>query len=81
MLEWLRAYNQQHATKIHYVGIDMQSPEPNLRRLGLFATQRKDTVLQRQLRQLTASHAAPSQPSGKAEPRLGHLTRPAHSAH
>jgi hypothetical protein len=27
MVEWMLAYNQQHTTKIRYVGIDMQNPE------------------------------------------------------
>lgn len=39
MVEWMRAYNQQHAAKIRYVGIDMQDPRPNLVRLESFATQ------------------------------------------
>ncbi|MGI4873881.1 MAG: erythromycin esterase family protein [Janthinobacterium lividum] len=60
MVEWIWAYNQQHAAKIRYVGIDMQSPEPNLLRLEHFATQRADTLLQRQLQRLRAFYSAPN---------------------
>jgi erythromycin esterase len=66
MVEWMRAYNQQHAAKIRYVGIDMQHPEPNLLRLERFATQRADTVLQRQVRNLRTSYAALSQAHDQA---------------
>lgn len=70
MVEWMRAYNQQHAVKIRYVGIDMQDPAPNLLRLGHFATQRADTVLQRQVRTLSRYYAAASQASADARQRL-----------
>jgi erythromycin esterase len=59
MVEWMRAYNQQHAIKIRYVGIDMQEPRPNLVRLESFATQRADTVLRRQVQRLRTAYAAP----------------------
>ncbi|QKG56456.1 erythromycin esterase family protein [Hymenobacter sp. BRD128] len=74
MVEWLRAYNQQHAAKIRYVGIDMQNPEPNLLRLAHFATQRADTVLQRQVRSLRTAYTAPNQASAAAKQRLVRLS-------
>lgn len=55
MVAWMRDYNQQHAAKIRYVGIDMQDPAPNLLRLEHFATQRADTVLRRQVQNLITS--------------------------
>lgn len=58
MVKWMRTYNQQHTTKIRYVGLDMQNQEPNLLRLEHFATQRNDTVLQRRVRNLRAYYAA-----------------------
>jgi erythromycin esterase len=54
----MRAYNQQHTTKIRYVGIDMQDPTPNLLRLESFATQRADTMLRRQVRNLRTAYSA-----------------------
>lgn len=66
MVEWMRAYNQQHAAKIRYVGIDMQDPTPNLLRLEHFATQRADTVLQRQVRNLRTSCSALGQAHDQA---------------
>lgn len=66
LVEWMRAYNQQHATKIRYVGIDMQHPTPNLLRLERFATQRADTVLQRQVRNLRTSYSALGQAHDQA---------------
>lgn len=74
MVEWMRAYNQQHATKIRYVGIDMQDPAPNLLRLEHFATQRADTVLLRQVRNLGAYYAAPNQASANTKQRLLRLS-------
>ena len=61
MVEWMRAYNQQHAVKIRYAGFDMQRPFPNLLRLESFATQRADTVLQRRVQRLRTSYSALSQ--------------------
>jgi erythromycin esterase len=66
MVEWLRAYNQQHAVKIRYVGIDMQNPEPNLLRLAHFASQQGDTTLQRQVRDLRTTYAALGQAHDRA---------------
>jgi len=63
MVEWMRAYNQQHAAKIRYVGIDMQNPAPNLLRLEHFATQRADTVLLRQVRSLRTYYSTSNQAS------------------
>ena len=74
MVEWMRAYNQQHAVKIRYVGIDMQNPTPNLLRLEHFATQRTDTVLLRQVRNLRASYSAPDQASADNRQRLVRLS-------
>jgi erythromycin esterase len=74
MVEWMRAYNQQHIAKIRYVGIDMQDPAPNLLRLEHFATQRADTVLQRQVRNLGTSYSASSQASGNTKQRLLRLS-------
>ena len=74
MVEWMRAYNQQHTAKIRYVGIDMQDPTPNLLRLEHFATQRADTVLLRQVRSLRTYYAAPGQISADAKPRLVRLS-------
>ena len=74
MVEWMRAYNQQHAAKIRYVGIDMQNPEPNLLRLENFATQRADTLLQRQVRNLRTAYSAPDQGSADARQRLVRLS-------
>ncbi|MGI4875844.1 MAG: erythromycin esterase family protein [Janthinobacterium lividum] len=74
MVEWMRAYNQQHAAKIRYVGIDMQNPEPNLLRLAHFATQRADTLLQRQLQRLRTSYSAPDPGSADAKQRLVRLS-------
>ena len=74
MVEWMRAYNQQHAAKIRYVGIDMQDPTPNLLRLEHFATQRADTVLLRQVRNLRTYYAAPNQISADAKPRIARLS-------
>jgi len=56
MVEWMRTYNQQHAAKIRYVGIDMQDPQPNLLRLEHFATQRADTALGRRVQDLRAAY-------------------------
>ena len=58
MIRWMRAYNQTHTPKLRYVGIDMQDARPNLQRLAAFATQRADTVLQRQVRDLRTYYAA-----------------------
>ncbi|MGI4863354.1 MAG: erythromycin esterase family protein [Janthinobacterium lividum] len=66
MVEWMRAYNQQHAVKIRYVGIDMQDPVPNLLRLEHFATQQADTMLQRQVRDLRTTYAALGQAHDQA---------------
>jgi erythromycin esterase len=74
MVKWMRAYNQQHAAKIRYVGIDMQNPEPNLLRLEHFATQRADTLLQRQLQRLRTAYSAPDQGSTDARQRLVRLS-------
>lgn len=74
MVAWMRAYNQQHAAKIRYVGIDMQDPAPNLLRLEHFATQRADTVLQRQVRNLRTSYSAPGQASADTKQRLVRLS-------
>lgn len=74
MVEWLRAYNQQHTAKIRYVGIDMQNPEPNLLRLAHFATQRADTLLLRQLQRLRTAYSAPDQGSVDAKQRLVRLS-------
>ena len=73
MVKWMRAYNQQHANKIRYVGIDMQDPHPNLLRLEHFATQRDDTVLQRQVRNLRTYYSASGKDSGNAKQRLVRL--------
>ena len=73
MVEWMRTYNQQHATKIRYVGIDMQDVRPNLLRLENFATQRADTALRRQVQQLRTAYAAPNQTSADARQRLVRL--------
>lgn len=74
MIEWMRAYNQQHTTKIRYVGIDMQDPRPNLLRLEHFAAQRTDTALQRRVQRLRTAHSALgpgyAQPSADAQQRL-----------
>ena len=74
MVEWMRAYNQLHAVKIRYAGIDMQDPRPNLLRLEDFATQRADTVLRRRVQRLRTSHSAlpqaPNQPSADTNQRL-----------
>jgi erythromycin esterase len=74
MVEWMRAYNQQHATKIRYVGIDMQDPLPNLLRLEHFATQRADTVLQQQVRSLRTCYSVPGQASADTKQRLVRLS-------
>jgi erythromycin esterase len=74
MVEWMRVYNQQHTIKIRYVGIDMQNAEPNLLRLEHFATQRADTVLQRQVRTLRTYYAAPDHGTADARQRLVHLS-------
>jgi erythromycin esterase len=74
MVAWMRAYNQQHAAKIRYVGIDMQDPRPNLLRLELFATQRVDTVLQRRVRNLRTAYAAPGPASADTRARLVRLS-------
>jgi erythromycin esterase len=74
MVKWLRAYNQQHAAKIRYVGIDMQNPEPNLLRLEHFATQRADTVLGRRVRDLRATYAALDKASPATKLRLVRLS-------
>jgi erythromycin esterase len=75
MVEWMRAYNQQHTAKIRYVGIDLQDPRPNLLRLEHFATQRADTVLQRRVRNLrTAAHAASGPASADTRQRLVRLS-------
>jgi erythromycin esterase len=74
MVEWMRAYNQQHAAKIRYVGIDMQNPEPNLLRLEHFATQRADTVLRRRVRGLRAYYAALDQASAATKQRIVRLS-------
>ena len=66
MVEWLRAYNQQHAVKIRYVGIDMQDPASDLLRLAHFATQQADTTLQRQVRDLRTTYAALGQAHDQA---------------
>jgi erythromycin esterase len=70
MVEWMRAYNQQHSAKIRYVGIDMQDPTPNLLRLEHFATQRVDTVLLRQVRNLRAAYSTVNPPPGDPKLRL-----------
>jgi erythromycin esterase len=74
LVQWMRAYNQQHATKIRYVGIDMQNPEPNLLRLEHFATQRADTVLARRVRDLRATYAALDKASPATKLRLVRLS-------
>lgn len=74
MVEWMRLYNQQHAVKIRYVGIDMQDPTPNLLRLEHFATQLADTVLQRQVRNLRTAYSAPDQAAGNTKQRLLRLS-------
>jgi erythromycin esterase len=74
LVKWLRAYNQQHATKIRYVGLDMQNPEPNLLRLEHFATQRADTVLGRRVRDLRATYAALDKASPATKLRLVRLS-------
>lgn len=74
MVKWMRAYNQQHANKIRYVGIDMQDPRPNLLRLEHFATQQADTVLQRQVRNLGTYYSASSKAFGNAKQRLLRLS-------
>jgi len=74
MVAWMRAYNQQHAVKIRYVGIDMQDPRPNLLRLEHFATQRADTVLQRHVRNLRTAYAVPGQASAGTKQRLVRLS-------
>jgi erythromycin esterase len=74
MVKWMRAYNQQHATKIRYVGIDMQNPKPNLLRLEYFATQRADTVLGRRVRELRATYAALDKASAATKLRLVRLS-------
>jgi erythromycin esterase len=73
LVEWMRAYNQQHAVKIRYVGIDMQDPTPNLLRLEHFATQRADTVLQRQVRNLRTYYSTSNQASDATKQRLVRL--------
>lgn len=70
MVEWMRAYNQQHVAKIRYVGIDMQDPTPNLLRLEDFATQRADTALDRRVRNLRAYYAALDQASANTKQRI-----------
>jgi len=74
MVKWMRAYNQEHATKIRYVGLDMQNPEPNLLRLEHFATQRADTVLGRRVRELRATYAALDKASAATKLRLVRLS-------
>jgi erythromycin esterase len=74
LVKWLRAYNQQHAAKIRYVGLDMQNPEPNLLRLEHFATQRADTVLRWQVRELRAYYAVLAQASAATKQRLVRLS-------
>ena len=73
MVEWMRSYNQQHATKIRYVGIDMQDPTPNLLRLENFATPRADTMLLRQVRNLRTAYAATG-PAADVSQRLVRLS-------
>jgi erythromycin esterase len=74
MVEWMRAYNQQHTVKIRYVGIDMQDPAPNLLRLAHFATQRADTVLERQVQNLSTFYSASNQASSDTTQRLVRLS-------
>ena len=74
MVEWMRAYNQQHATKIRYVGIDMQDATPNLLRLEHFATQRADTALGRRVRNLRTYYAALDQVSADTKQRITRLS-------
>lgn len=74
MVEWMRAYNQQHTAKIRYVGIDMQDPRANLLRLEHFATQRADTVLGRRVRELRAYYAALQQASADTKQRIVRLS-------
>lgn len=74
MVEWMRAYNQQHAAKIRYMGIDMQDARPNLLRLEHFATQRADTVLRRRVRDLRAYYAALDQASADTKQRIVRLS-------
>ena len=74
MVQWMRAYNQQHAAKIRYMGIDMQDPRPNLLRLEQFATQRADTVLGRRVRDLRAYYAALDKASADTKLRLVRLS-------
>lgn len=65
MVEWMRAYNQQHATKIRYAGIDMQDPYPNLFSLEHFAMQRADTTLRRRVKDLRNYYFARREARGK----------------
>jgi erythromycin esterase len=74
MVEWMRAYNQQHATKIRYVGIDMQDARPNLLRLEQFATQQADTVLRRRVRDLRTYYAAVDKASADTKQRMVRLS-------
>jgi len=74
MVEWMRAYNQQHTAKIRYMGIDMQDARPNLLRLEHFANQRADTVLQRRVRNLRAYYAALDQASADTKQRIVRLS-------
>jgi erythromycin esterase len=74
MVQWMRAYNQQHATKIRYRGIDMQDARPNLLRLEHFATQRADTVLGRRVRDLRAYYAALDKASAVTKQRMLRLS-------
>jgi erythromycin esterase len=74
MVQWMRAYNQQHTAKIRYVGIDMQDPTPNLLRLEHFAAQRADTVLRRRVRDLRAYYAALAQASADTKQHIVRLS-------
>jgi erythromycin esterase len=74
MVAWMRAYNQQHAAKIRYVGLDMQDPRPNLLRLEHFATQQADTVLRRRVQNLRTAYAAPDQASADTKQHLVRLS-------
>jgi erythromycin esterase len=58
LVEWMRTYNQQHAAKVRYVGVDMQDPYPNLFHLDQFARQRADTALRRRVRDLRTDYFA-----------------------
>jgi erythromycin esterase len=68
LVEWLRTYNQQHAAKLRYVGVDMQDPYPNLFHLEQFAQQRADTALRRRVRALRTDYFALRQANYQASP-------------